>query len=121
MLPELTTGEMMTATVAMNVSCYTRIESPVGPLLLVADDAGMRRIEFVDGRKPVQPDPQWHDDAEQLCETVRQLRAYFAGELESFDLRLAPEGTPFQLAVWKRLCEIPYGETISTVNWLAVG
>ena len=28
-------------------------------------------------------------------------------------LPLAPQGTPFQLAVWKRLCEIPYGETIS--------
>jgi methylated-DNA-[protein]-cysteine S-methyltransferase len=113
MLSELTAGEMMTATVAMNVSCYTRIESPVGPLLLVADDAGMRRIEFVNGRKPGQTDPQWHDDAELLRETIRQLRAYFAGELESFDLRLAPEGTPFQIAVWKRLCEIPYGETIS--------
>ena len=46
-------------------------------------------------------------------ETIRQLRAYFAGELEAFDLPLAPQGTPFQLAVWKRLCEIPYGETIS--------
>ena len=46
-------------------------------------------------------------------ETVRQLEAYFAGKLESFDLRLAPEGTSFQLAVWKRLCEIPYGKTIS--------
>jgi methylated-DNA-[protein]-cysteine S-methyltransferase len=44
---------------------------------------------------------------------MRQLRAYFAGELETFDLPLAPEGTPFQLEVWRRLCEIPYGETIS--------
>ena len=31
----------------------------------------------------------------------------------AFDLPLAPQGTPFQLAVWNRLCEIPYGETIS--------
>ncbi len=102
-----------TMTVAANVTCYTRMESPVGPLLLVADDGGLRRIEFVNGRKPVQVDPQWHDDAERLCDTVRQLRAYFAGVLETFDLALAPEGTPFQLAVWNRLCEIPFGETIS--------
>ena len=48
-----------------------------------------------------------------MGETIRQLRAYFAGELENFDLPLAPQGTPFQLSVWNRLCEIPYGETIS--------
>jgi methylated-DNA-[protein]-cysteine S-methyltransferase len=103
----------MMATLAASVRCYTRMESPVGPLLLVADDGGLRRIEFVNGRKPVQPDPQWQDDGEQLRETVRELRAYFAGDLERFNLDLAPEGTPFQLTVWKHLCEIPFGETIS--------
>jgi methylated-DNA-[protein]-cysteine S-methyltransferase len=41
------------------------------------------------------------------------LRAYFGGELEAFDLVLAPKGTPFQLSVWKKLCQIPFGETIS--------
>jgi 6-O-methylguanine DNA methyltransferase, ribonuclease-like domain len=54
----------MMVTLAANVTCYTRMESPVGPLLLVADDSGLRRIEFVNGRKPVQADPQWHDDAD---------------------------------------------------------
>ena len=48
-----------------------------------------------------------------MREAIRQLAAYFAGELEIFDLPLAPEGTPFQLAVWRRLNDIPYGETIS--------
>jgi methylated-DNA-[protein]-cysteine S-methyltransferase len=103
---------MMTP-VAANLTCYTRMDSPVGPLLLVADDGGLRRIDFVNGRTRVEADPRWHDDAEPLRETIRQLRAYFAGELETFDLALAPEGTPFQLAVWNRLREIPYGETIS--------
>ena len=101
------------ATLAANITCCTRMESPVGPLLLAADDGGLRRIEFVNGRNPVQAHPQWRDDAEPLRETIRQLRAYFAGELEAFDLPLAPEGTPFQLGVWNRLGEIPYGETIS--------
>jgi len=103
---------MMTETTTAGVNCYTRMESPVGPLMLAADDAGLRRIDFVNGRNPVRSDPQWRESAEHLGETVRQLRAYFAGELEAFDLPLAPQGTPFQLAVWKRLCEIPYGETI---------
>jgi methylated-DNA-[protein]-cysteine S-methyltransferase len=100
-------------TLAAKLTCYTRMESPIGPLLLVADNGGLRRIDFVNGRNPAGPDPQWHDDAEPLRETVRQLRAYFAGELESFDLMLAPQGTAFQLAVWNRLCDIPFGETIS--------
>jgi methylated-DNA-[protein]-cysteine S-methyltransferase len=92
---------------------YIQIESPLGPLLLVADDAGLRQILFVNGRHPAQPESSWKEDRAPLCDTIRQLQAYFGGELESFDLPLAPEGTPFQLGVWRRLCDIPYGETIS--------
>ena len=92
---------------------HTQIESPVGPLLLAADDAGLREILFVNGRHPARPDPSWKENPQPLKETIRQLRAYFAGKLEQFDLPLAPEGTPFQLDVWRRLCDIPYGETIS--------
>jgi methylated-DNA-[protein]-cysteine S-methyltransferase len=93
--------------------CYTQIESPLGPLLLVADDAGLRRVEFVNGRRLAHPGPDWQQDPGRLEEPARQLRAYFAGELEAFDLPLAPEGTSFQGAVWRKLCEIPYGETVS--------
>jgi methylated-DNA-[protein]-cysteine S-methyltransferase len=94
-------------------NCYTQIESPLGPLLLVADDAGLRQIWFVNGRHPARPESSWNEDRAPLSNAIRQLRAYFAGELENFDLQLAPEGTPFQLGVWRGLCEIPYGETIS--------
>jgi methylated-DNA-[protein]-cysteine S-methyltransferase len=104
---------MATATLAANFTCYTRMESPVGPLQLVADDGGLRRIDFVGGRSLVEADPRWHEDAEPLRETIRQLRAYFAGELEAFDLKLVPAGTAFQLSVWNHLCDIPFGETIS--------
>jgi methylated-DNA-[protein]-cysteine S-methyltransferase len=92
---------------------FTQIESPLGPLLLAADETGVRHIEFVNGRRTARPDPAWYEDPKPLQEPVRQLRAYFAAELEAFDLPLAPAGTAFQLAVWRRLCEIPYGETIS--------
>ncbi len=103
----------MTSSLAANLACYTQIDSPVGALLLVADDAGLRRIGFANGGKPAPPDPQWIEDVEPLRETICQLRAYFAKELESFNLALAPKGTQFQLGVWNRLSEIPYGETIS--------
>jgi len=97
----------------MNTISYTQIESPIGPLLLAADESGLREIRFVHGRQPAKPDPDWKKDDAPLRETIRQLREYFTGELEEFDLPLSPQGTPFQLSVWKRLCEIPYGETIS--------
>jgi methylated-DNA-[protein]-cysteine S-methyltransferase len=93
--------------------CFTQIESPLGPLLLVADEAGLREIRFVNGRHLTAPEPSWKEDRAPLSKTIQQLQTYFAGELESFDLQLAPEGTPFQLEVWRRLCDIPYGETIS--------
>jgi methylated-DNA-[protein]-cysteine S-methyltransferase len=67
----------------------------------------------MNGKRTERPDPAWREDRRFLEETIRQLRAYFSGALESFSLPLAPEGTPFQLEVWRRLCDIPYGETIS--------
>lgn len=94
-------------------TCYTQIESPLGQLLLAGDDGGLRQIQFVNGKRPPQPDAAWKEDAAPLREPIRQLRAYFAGELEDFDFLLAPEGTEFQLNVWRKLCDIPYGKTIS--------
>lgn len=92
---------------------YTQIESPLGPLLLVADDAGLRQILFVNGRHPAKAESSWKEEEARFRETIRQLHKYFAGELENFDLPLVPEGTPFQLAVWRKLCDIPYGATVS--------
>jgi O-6-methylguanine DNA methyltransferase len=46
-------------------------------------------------------------------QVVQDVEAYFAGELRSFDLPLAPCGTDFQREVWGALAEIPYGETRS--------
>ncbi len=93
-------------------ACFTRIESPVGPLLLVASDAGLHHVMFANSKR-AKPDPNWQEDASLLREAIQQLRGYFAGELESFDLVLAPEGTEFQCQVWRNLRDIPFGETIS--------
>jgi methylated-DNA-[protein]-cysteine S-methyltransferase len=89
---------------------YTCMDSPIGELLLVAGDAGLRVIRFAGAA----PRPEWKpDDGGILGEAARQLRAYFARELTEFDLRLDPRGTPFQLAVWSALCEIPFGRSAS--------
>jgi methylated-DNA-[protein]-cysteine S-methyltransferase len=92
---------------------YTWLESPTGKLLLAADEAGLRHIIFADGREPAMPRPNWRESATPLRETIRQLRAWFAGELREFDLTLAPEGPAFHQRVWSELRNIPYGETIS--------
>jgi len=92
---------------------FTYLQSPIGLLLLAADNAGLREITFPKNGMPPSPQPAWHEDSSAFTEPMRQLRAYFAGELETFDLPLAPGGTPFQQRVWNELCKIPYGETIS--------
>ncbi|HEC90290.1 MAG TPA: methylated-DNA--[protein]-cysteine S-methyltransferase [Alphaproteobacteria bacterium] len=46
-----------------------------------------------------------------LIEARNQMRAYFAGELEMFDLPLAAKGTDFQVAAWRAMSQIPYGVT----------
>jgi len=92
---------------------YQWIESPTGKLLLVADERGLRQLAFAEGRTPPQVMESWKNDGALLREPIRQLRAYFAGELRRFDLPLHPEGTEFQQRVWSALQEIPFGETIS--------
>jgi methylated-DNA-[protein]-cysteine S-methyltransferase len=92
---------------------YAEIESPIGRLRLVADEAGLRRIDFLHRRNPTPPDPAWEKKAGAFKDAARQLHAYFAGKLTDFDLVLAPQGTSFQKKVWDALLEIPYGETIS--------
>jgi methylated-DNA-[protein]-cysteine S-methyltransferase len=86
---------------------YTTLHpSPVGDILLRADDEGRLTALYLR-----------HDETEDTggpFDAVReQLDAYFAGELAEFDVPLALHGTPFQLRVWEQLTKIPFGETIS--------
>ncbi|WP_228989124.1 methylated-DNA--[protein]-cysteine S-methyltransferase [Streptomyces sp. DH8] len=90
---------------------HTVVDSPYGPLTLVATD-GVLSALYMDGQRhrPAQetfgaPDP------EPFGEAVRQLGEYFAGDRTAFDLPLSLAGTPFQQSVWAALAKIPYGET----------
>ena len=93
---------------------WTLMDSPVGELRIIERDGAIIAIEFapypdLDGRTRGDRD----DTLPVLADAVRQLRAYFAGELKEFDLPLAPIGTTFQMAVWDQLRTIGYGETAS--------
>src|SRR5687767_784374 len=86
---------------------YTTLHpSPVGDILLKADSEG--RLTDLYLRHDVTEAGDGPFDA-----VREQLDAYFAGELERFDLPLALHGTPFQLRVWDELTRIPFAETIS--------
>ncbi|WP_342380563.1 methylated-DNA--[protein]-cysteine S-methyltransferase [Myxococcus stipitatus] len=93
---------------------YRHIESPVGVLLIAGNDAGLRLIEFQSPRHPTPRTEDWQEgDHAVLRDTQQQLGEYFAGRRRGFDLPLAPQGTEFQLQVWRELANIPFGGTIS--------
>ncbi|NED98832.1 methylated-DNA--[protein]-cysteine S-methyltransferase [Phytoactinopolyspora halotolerans] len=93
---------------------WTTTDSPVGPLLLTADDGGLTGLYMEERRHgPHDVDPSWVRDDRPFDSTVRQLDAYFAGDLKEFELPLNAAGTPFQREVWAALRSIPYGEVRS--------
>ena len=106
---------------------WTSVESPVGPLTVVAHRGAVTAIEFdgprqaglsarssvslASARSLGQPVGDRDDSDPLLVEARRQLDAYFAKELKVFDLRLRPEGTDFQRRVWDQLVTIGWGRT----------
>ena len=90
---------------------YDIIEFPICPILLAADEEGLKHVIFLKGERKADIPADWVENKEFFKEIARQLEAYFSGKLKSFDLKLAPEGTDFQKSVWNALCEIPYGKT----------
>ncbi|HZQ89185.1 MAG TPA: methylated-DNA--[protein]-cysteine S-methyltransferase [Gaiellaceae bacterium] len=85
----------------------TVLDTPIGPLGLVASDVGLEAVLF-DARR-LRPE----GSSPVLDESARQLAAYFEGDLVSFDLPLDLHGTEFQRRCWLALATIPYGQTVS--------
>src|SRR5260370_11332545 len=120
-------GETPTAAKTQAGLFAQRIDTPLGAMLAVADDEGLRLLEFVDRRAMerelsilrkrlrtnVVPGEHRHLDA------VRsQLADYFSGKNLEFNVPIAPVGSNFQLRAWKILRSIPVGETRS-YSWIA--
>lgn len=92
---------------------HTVIDSPVGPLTLVAVD-GILAGCYMDAQRHRPVDAVFGEpDPDPFCAAIEQLGEYFAGARLDFDLPLAVAGTPFQRRVWAALRDIPYGETES--------
>jgi methylated-DNA-[protein]-cysteine S-methyltransferase len=94
-------------------TCFSWLESPLGPLLLTCDAAGVLTGVRMRTRAHMTTNATWRCDDAHLGEARRQLQAYFAGDLHSFDLVLHLPGTPFQQRVWQALRDLHYGETVS--------
>ena len=94
------------------------IDSPVGPLTLVAQDGAIVGL-YMDLQRHRPDEDQFGEpdrrgrQAEPFQTAADQLDAYFAGRRTTFTISLAPQGTAFQKQVWAALQEIPYGETES--------
>jgi len=98
------------------------IDTPLGAMLAVADDQGLRLLDFVDRRgleraigtlrrrtkSVIVPGENRH------LETItKELGMYFTGELEKFTVPLLPGGSQFDKKVWSNLRKIPHGTTWS--------
>ncbi|MDR6554750.1 methylated-DNA--[protein]-cysteine S-methyltransferase [Paenibacillus qinlingensis] len=102
---------------------YTEMDSPIGPLVLVASPQGLCKVEFGSYETNRVQREQWasrwygqyefKESAEQLASIAQQLMKYFGGEREDFEGEIDLHGTDFQKRVWQALRTIPYGETAS--------
>lgn len=94
---------------------YDLVPSPLGTMLLIARADALTGIHFEGERYQPAIGADWQRTANHrvLRAARAQLDDYFAGGRTSFDLPLAPVGTPFQRAVWKAIATVPFGATIA--------
>lgn len=92
--------------------------SPLGDILLAADETGLSGLWFEKEKYYADNLPAEHAEAETpiLTETVRWLDIYFGGREPDFTPPLHPIGSPFRQEVWKILLQIPYGKTVTYGN-----
>jgi methylated-DNA-[protein]-cysteine S-methyltransferase len=93
--------------------CYCFVPSPIGRLLVTAEGPLMTGLYLSGHKGGPTPRPDWHQTDEPFDAVRRQLDAYFAGRLRTFNLPLRLAGTPFQRRVWQELVRIGFGETIA--------
>ena len=102
----------------------TTFLSPVGPLFLAASDKGLVALEFdarLPGQQTIRPNPrdlrvegkaiQFDEAPSAMQDYVSELEEYFIGRRREFTFALDMRGTDFQVACWRALLAIPYGET----------
>jgi O-6-methylguanine DNA methyltransferase len=99
----------------METLYYSRMSSPVGPLLIGVTEEALAILEFDRGLPQAIGGEQviWEESKTRTRPVRRQMEEYFAGRRRSFDLALDLRGTAFRKRCWSQLLKIPYGETRS--------
>lgn len=92
---------------------YGTTPSPIGALLLVADDDALIGLYVDEHERSPRPAGDWCPDDGRLDAVRQQLAEYFDGSRTCFELPVRPDGTAFQQRVWSALKDIPYGTTTS--------
>lgn len=87
---------------------YQFLDTPIGKLRLVSNGKALVKIEFEGYHSIAAADQAMSDPVLEAC--AGQLREYFTGTRDHFELPLEPRGTDFQRAVWAALAAIPHGE-----------
>ncbi len=92
---------------------HLTVDSPVGPLTLVATDGTLCGLYMHDQQHRPTDDAFGEADGDPFTQIVEQLDEYFDGRRRQFEIATELTGTPFQVSVWNALGEIPYGRTAS--------
>ncbi|HWD23993.1 MAG TPA: methylated-DNA--[protein]-cysteine S-methyltransferase [Acidimicrobiales bacterium] len=95
----------------MSVTTYDTVESPLGLLLLVADDGVLVELGLDEAAWSDTIEASWAHDPGPTANVRGELGEYFAGRRQRFSAPVEMRGTPFQLEVWNALTSIPYGKT----------
>lgn len=90
---------------------HRTIDSPIGALTLYSSPTGLRYLAFTDLESADTLPRGSVEDQESAADTVRQVRAYFAGELREFFCAVDVPGETFQVRAQHALGTIPYGHT----------
>jgi O6-methylguanine-DNA--protein-cysteine methyltransferase len=109
----------------MEVLNYMHFTSRVGPLFLAASKQGLVALEFdqrIAGQQTIRPNPRdlraesksvrFEESERVLSPYIRELEEYFAGSRREFSFPLDLRGTEFQVACWRALLKIPYGDPL---------
>jgi methylated-DNA-[protein]-cysteine S-methyltransferase len=89
---------------------YDILPSPIGDLLIIAQEYALREIVFQPKEQAHTINSEWIQGSELVEQTKNELKAYFAGQLKQFSVNVNPHGTPFQKQIWKEVLAIPYGQ-----------
>lgn len=92
---------------------FDEFSTPIGKLRIAVDMDGLRYVLFENNKYEPSHRGDWRRDRSATQEAREELMQYFAGERQTFEVKLSMAGTDFQKRTWRALASIPYGTTWS--------